>query len=163
TRDERVRITNNLFRHHIQVHRGTASFVDPHTVAVQSADGEETRLRGDVVLIAVGSCPFRPPIYPFEDPRVWDSDTILQLHDLPKSMLVVGGGVIGCEYACMFAILGVDVTVVEQRGRVISSLDAEIAASLQAQMEAIGVRFLFEDSVDSVTAGDQIEVRLKSG
>ncbi|MHC5541185.1 FAD-dependent oxidoreductase [Singulisphaera rosea] len=108
TRDERIRIVNNLARHHIRVFHGAASFLDPHTVAVKSPDGVDTTIQGDVVLLAVGSSPFRPSLFPFEDPRVWDSDTILQLTDLPKSMLVVGGGVIGCEYACMFAILGVD-------------------------------------------------------
>lgn len=163
TQDERIRIINNLSRHHIQTFRGTASFVDPHSVAISSADGSRTVLQGDVILIAVGSSPFRPPIYPFDDPRVWDSDTILQLQDMPASMLVVGGGVIGCEYACMFAILGIEVTIVEQRDRVIGSLDSEIAASLQAQMALLGIRFLFSDSVASVVADREIDVRLKSG
>lgn len=163
TQEERVRILDNLSRHRVQLFRGTGSFVDPHTVSIRSNDGSETRIQGDVVLIAVGSSPFRPPIYPFDDPRVWDSDTILQLQHMPKSMLVVGGGVIGCEYACMFAILGIEVTVVEQRGRAVGSLDGEIAASLQAQMELIGIRFIFNDSVASVQAGEEIEVLLKSG
>ena len=163
TQDERIRILNNLGRHKVQTYQGTASFEDAHTIAVCSADGAETRLRGEVVLIAVGSTPFRPKLFPFADPRVWDSDTILRLEFMPKSMLVVGGGVIGSEYACMFAILGVEVTVVEQRGRLMSSLDSEIAASLQEQMEALGIHLIFNDSVDSVQAGDEIEVRLKSG
>src|SRR5689334_5246649 len=68
TRDERMRILSNLSRHQVALFRGTARFEDPHTVVVRSADGDETRLRGQVVLIAVGSSPFRPPIYPFEDP-----------------------------------------------------------------------------------------------
>jgi NAD(P) transhydrogenase len=163
TQDERIRILNNLVRHKVELFRGSASFVDPHTIAVTSSDGVEARIQGEVILIAVGSAPHRPPIYPFDDPRVWDSDTILQLQHMPRSMMVVGGGVIGCEYACMFAILGIEVTVVEQRARVIGSLDSEIAASLQAQMEAIGIRFIFSDSVDSTVAADEITVRLKSG
>ncbi|SIO59468.1 NAD(P) transhydrogenase [Singulisphaera sp. GP187] len=163
TQEERIRILDNLSRHRVKLFRGAGSFVDPHTISIRSNDGSETRIQGDVVLIAVGSSPFRPPIYPFDDPRVWDSDTILQLQHMPKSMLVVGGGVIGCEYACMFAILGIEVTVVEQRGRAVGSLDAEIAASLQAQMESIGIRFIFNDSVESVTANEAIDVRLKSG
>jgi len=163
TQDERIRIINNLAKHHIRTYTGAASLVDPHTIAIASPEGEEIRIQGDVVLIAVGSSPFRPSLFPFEDPRVWDSDTILQLKVLPKSMLVVGGGVIGCEYACMFAILGVSVTVVEQRDRIVGSLDAEVASALQAQMETIGVRFVFKDSVQSVQAGATIDVRLKSG
>lgn len=163
TREERIRILENLSRHRVQLYRGTASFVDTHTVRVRAEDESELFLQGDVILIAVGSSPYRPPIYPFEDPRVWDSDTILQLQHMPKSMLVVGGGVIGCEYACMFAILGIEVTVVEQRSRAVGSLDAEIAASLQSQMESIGIRFIFNDSVESVDANEEIHVRLKSG
>ncbi|MDR3633572.1 MAG: Si-specific NAD(P)(+) transhydrogenase [Isosphaeraceae bacterium] len=163
TQDERLRILNNLSRHHVRTYAGTGTFVDGHTVAVKRTDGTETRLQGDVILLAVGSTPFRPPIFPFHDHRVWDSDTILALEFMPKSMLVVGGGVIGCEYACMFAILGVEVTVVEQRGRVIGCLDGEIAATLQGQMEALGVRLHFNDCVESVVASDELEVRLKSG
>jgi NAD(P) transhydrogenase len=123
TARERLRIHENLIRHKIEFLEGSAAFADPHTVAVTRSDGSTRRLRGDVILIAVGSVPHRPPIYPFEDPRIWDSDEILAIHQMPSSMLVVGGGVIGCEYACMFAILGIDVTVVEQRGRIIGSLD----------------------------------------
>ncbi len=162
TQDERLRILTNLARHKVDSYRGTASFVSPNTIAVTSSEGT-TQLEGSVILLAVGSCPFRPPIFPFHDSRVWDSDTILRLDFMPKSMLVVGGGVIGCEYACTFAILGVDVTVVEQRGRVIGSIDAEIAATLQSEMEALGVKLIFNDCVDSVDAGEEIEVRLKSG
>jgi NAD(P) transhydrogenase len=93
---------------------------------------------------------------------VYDSDTILDLHEFPRSMLVVGGGVIGCEYACMFAVMGVQVVVVEKRDRLIGFLDAEIADRLRAQMEAIGVRVLVSDSVESISAGELIEVRLES-
>src|SRR4051794_2913201 len=160
---ERLRIHENLVKHKIEFVEGTASFADPNTVAVAHSDGTTRHLRGDVILIAVGSVPHRPPIFPFDDPRVWDSDEILQIQQMPASMLVVGGGVIGCEYACMFAILGIDVSVVEQRGRIIGSLDGEIAATLQEQMEAIGIKFHFNDSVAGVDAGESIEVRLKSG
>ena len=163
TRDERIRIINNLARHHVRTYSGAGAFVDPHTIAIRSPEGEETRIQGERILIAVGSTPVRPPLFPFQDHRVWDSDSILNLRDLPKSMLVVGGGVIGCEYACMFAILGVKVTVVEQRDRILGSVDSEVAAALQAQMESIGVHFVFKDSVLSVEAGRGIDVRLKSG
>jgi NAD(P) transhydrogenase len=82
---------------------------------------------------------------------------------MPGSMLVVGGGVIGCEYACMFAILGINVTLVEQRGRLIGSLDGEIAATLKSQMETMGIKFHFNDSVAGLDVGPKIVVRLKSG
>src|SRR5947199_357912 len=72
-------------------------------------------IQADCSLLATGSYPYRPPEFPFHDPRVYDSDTILALHEIPRTLLVVGGGVIGCEYACTFAALGVEVTVVEKR------------------------------------------------
>jgi NAD(P) transhydrogenase len=147
----------------VTLYSGAASFVDSHTIAVQPLRCSELRISGDVILIATGSYPYRPPLYPFHDPRVYDSDTILELRDIPRSMLVVGGGVIGCEYACMFAVLGVAVTVIERRPRLISSLDAEIAESLRVRMEAMGVHIVLDDSVDSVRAAELIEVRLKSG
>jgi NAD(P) transhydrogenase len=160
---ERLRIHENLMKHRVEFVEGNASFSDPNTVAVTCADGAKRFLRGNVILIAVGSVPHRPPIFPFEDPRVWDSDGILNIQELPVSMLVVGGGVIGCEYACMFAILGIKVTLVEQRGRLIGSLDGEIAATLKSQMETMGIKFHFNDSVAGLDAGSTITVRLKSG
>ena len=163
TADERVRILANLSRHKVDLFYGNGSFVDPHTIAITGSDGTVIRIRGENILIAVGSSPYRPPIFPFEDDRIYDSDEICGLGEIPKSMLVVGGGVIGCEYACMFALLGIVVTVVEMRERLIDSLDREISASLQEQMEEIGIRFHFSDSVESLDAGTPLKVRLKSG
>ena len=163
TARERLRIHENLDRHKIEFYEGKASFADPHTIAVAREDGTTHHLRGEVILIAVGSVPHRPPMYPFEDPRVFDSDTILTIQQMPASMLVVGGGVIGCEYACMFAVLGVNVTVVEQRGRIIGSLDSEIAENLLGQMKALGITFHFNDSVAAIDVAETIDVRLKSG
>ncbi len=160
---ERLRIQENLVKHRVEFVEGIASFADPHAIAVAREDGTTRYLQGDVILIAVGSAPHRPPIYPFEDPRVWDSDEILNIQEMPACMLVIGGGVIGCEYACMFAILGINVTLVEQRGRLIGSLDGEIAATLQSQMETIGIKFHLNDSVDRLEAGKKLDVRLKSG
>ena len=163
TADERVRILKNLARHKVDLYYGRGSFIDPHTVAVTPMDGSPTYLRGEKVLIAVGSSPHRPPVFPFEDQRVYDSDEILQLPEMPESMLVVGGGVIGCEYACMFAILGIDVTIVEQRGSVIDFLDGEVIATLVDQMKAIGIKFILNDSVETLDAGSELTVKLKSG
>jgi NAD(P) transhydrogenase len=160
---ERLRIHENLVKHRVVFVEGNGSFADPHTIAVACTDGSKRFLRGDVILIAAGSVPHRPPIYPFDDPRVWDSDEILNIQEMPASMLVVGGGVIGCEYACMFAILGINVTLVEQRGRLIGSLDGEIAATLQAEMALMGIKFHFNDSLATIDAGPKISVRLKSG
>ena len=128
TANERRRIERGLSRHGVVLYHGTASFVDPHTIRVLtvapphdsghvhghevgqgrplSPPRHEILLRGDTILIATGSCPVRPPQFPFDNPRILDSDTILQLDHLPRSLAVVGAGVIGSEYACTFAALG---------------------------------------------------------
>jgi NAD(P) transhydrogenase len=161
---ERQRIRENLDRHGITLYQGTAAFVDADTVAVRGPDGAAVRLAGQFFLIATGASPYRPPGFDFADPRVYDSDTILGLRDVPRSLLVVGGGVIGCEYACMFAALGIQVTLVEKRERIILALDAEVAHVLQAHMRAMGVRLCLNDTVDRVRYDSEpIQVVLKSG
>src|SRR5262249_58621626 len=99
---ERARILGNLRRHRVTTYVGTASFVDPHTISIKPQRAKETQIEGGVILIATGSHPYRPEGLPFTDPRIFDSDTILTLQEIPETMLVVGGGVMGCEYACIF-------------------------------------------------------------
>ncbi|HEY3130884.1 MAG TPA: Si-specific NAD(P)(+) transhydrogenase [Acidobacteriota bacterium] len=161
--NERSRIMENLRRHKVDLLVGNACFVDPHTVSVKPAKSPEIQIQGEIILIATGSYPYRPASFPFHDPRVYDSDTILSLRDIPPSMLVVGGGAIGCEYACMFAALGIAVTVVEGHDRLVSFLDAEISESLRARMEGMGIRVRMPESVEMMHLEDaEIEVRLKS-
>src|SRR5712692_1863985 len=160
---ERARIQENLKRHGVALYTGSASFLDAHTIAVKPERCPAFPIQGEVILLATGSYPYRPPEFPFHDPRVYDSDTILALHEIPETLLVVGGGVIGCEYACIFSALGVRVTVVEKRDRLIACLDAEIAYALQACMESMGIRCCLDDTVASVHTGQVLDVRLQSG
>lgn len=160
---ERLRILENLERHHVTLLKGTASFVDPQTIAVKPDRCPEQTLHAKVILLAPGSYPFRPAVFPFHDPRVFDSDTILTLQGIPATMLVIGGGVIGSEYACIFNALGVQVTVVEKRGGIVGGMDEEIAESLKNQMQASGIQFILNDSVESVQDAEVIRVRLASG
>ncbi len=162
TADERGRVLGNLAKHKVDLYRGAGAFVDDHTVSVTDDAGAVTMLRGEVILIAVGSSPHRPKEFPFDDSRTYDSDEILKLDEMPTSMLVIGGGVIGCEYACMFAILGVKVTVVELRDRLMDNLDHEMTDTLRASMESIGVVFYLGDSVASIQRGNPYLVKLKS-
>lgn len=158
---ERARILHNLERHGVTLFTGAASFLDPHTIAVE---GLATPLHADVILIATGSRPRHPPGYSFEDIRIYDSDEVLDLHEVPASMVVVGGGVVGCEYACVFAALGVRVTLIERNDHLLGFLDLEIAAALLARMEAVGVRVLMPETVEEVLdQGPTIRVRLASG
>lgn len=160
---ERQRILKNLELHHIELVRGQASFEDAHTIAVSGAAGTR-RLRGDVILISTGSKPNRPAEIAFDDVHVFDSDTFLQMDRIPQSLAVIGGGVIGCEYASIFMALGVKVTLVDGRDRLLPFLDAEIAERLRVRLAALGMQFWFNErpvKVQATAAG--VDLLMKSG
>jgi NAD(P) transhydrogenase len=138
---EREKIRANLAAHGIEMVAGMASFEDAHTVAVTSAAGAVEQLRGEAILIATGSKPHRPAEIPFDDEVIFDSDSILKMGRIPRSLVVVGGGVIGCEYASIFTALGVEVALVDGRDRVLPFLDAEISAALRERLAGLGVKF----------------------
>ena len=158
------RIKWNLERHGVATIPGAARLVDAHTVEVEGAAGTQ-RLTSEVILVATGSTPFQPPNIPFDDPDVDDSDTILQLDRLPRSMVVLGGGVIGCEYTTMFAALRVDVTLVEGRPRLLPFLDHEMGERLRGAMQGLGVDIKLDTTATSVRReeGKGIVVELSSG
>ncbi len=159
---ERDRILANLGRHAVTLLRGAARFVDEHTLAVEGRDGRS--LTFDAALVATGSTPYQPSHIPFPDPDVDDSDTILQLDRIPKTMVVLGGGVIGCEYASIFAPLGVQVTLVESRDRLLPFLDDEIAELLTRQLAQMGVRLLFKTEAARVErVGAELHTTLSTG
>ncbi len=158
-------IQGNLDRHHIKVYWGAACLVDAHTVRVDGHDdGGRLDLTADFILIATGSHPHHPEGIPFDRQSVHDSDSILEMQRIPKSLAVIGGGIIGCEYASIFTALGVPVTLVENSGRLLPFVDAEIAGRLQGQLDQLGLRFIFNDSARRVEARpDHVHVELKSG
>jgi NAD(P) transhydrogenase len=160
---ERQRVAANLERHHVTVLRGRASFKDAQTVIVRTEDGVEQSLSADVALVATGSTPYRDPMFPFDAPGVYDSDTILTLTSIPNTLFIAGGGVIGCEYACLFAALGVKVTLVDSHARLLEFLDAEVSLALQSAMASLGITVCLEDGVDRVRSGEPHDVHLKSG
>src|SRR5262249_13140584 len=139
---QRETIRQNLDRHKIEIVWGDGTIVDPHTVRVRTTTGETRDLSTSFILIATGSSPYHPAAVPFDGVRIYDSDSILQMQFIPKTMAVVGGGVIGSEYASVFCALGVQVTLVESRDRLLPTIDSEIARRLQAQLEGIGLRFV---------------------
>jgi NAD(P) transhydrogenase len=134
---ESQRIRDNLRRHGVRYFEGRARVSGPHSVQVAGAEPAE--LEAEVILIATGSHPARPPGVAFEDPRIHDSDEILAVDELPRSLLILGAGVIGCEYACMFGALGVQVTLVDARATLLPFLDGELVGKLQDAMDAAGV------------------------
>jgi NAD(P) transhydrogenase len=161
---ETERMLENLARHGIELIHGSARLADPTTVEVTSDDGGTRRLTADAILITTGSKPFRPPGIPFDDPDVHDSDTILEIDRIPRSLAVLGGGVMGCEYASMFAVLGADVHLIDPRERLLSFLDHEIVERLTDGMRSLGVRFHLGERADTVARGDgRLGVRLASG
>jgi len=142
---------------------GTARFVGPHVVEVvppAGASGKPRRLSGRYVLIATGSRPVRPPEFPFEHPRVWDSDEILELERLPRRLAVIGAGVVGIEYASTFNALGAQVHVVDGRGELLPFLDDELSRRLQRAMSRLGVRFHWNERVRSCGAPRRGPIRL---
>jgi NAD(P) transhydrogenase len=170
---------------HADVFFGDASFVDPHTVCVRTiprsqatdqhkadaaSDNVELVIRGENILIATGSSPVRPSIFPY-GPGVYDSDTLLDLRNLPKTMAVVGAGTIGCEYACTFAALGTQVHLIDSRDVLLPFLDSEISRALVTEMERNGIVFHWKERAESCTRNEpctqgtpvQITLKLSSG
>ncbi|MBI2203951.1 MAG: Si-specific NAD(P)(+) transhydrogenase [Candidatus Rokubacteria bacterium] len=158
-------IRQNVERHRIDLTHGRARFVDPHTVTVApAAGGAPATVQGDVFLVATGSVPSRGKGIPFEDARVYDSDEILDMQKMPRSMVVVGAGVIGCEYATMFAALGIRVTLIDGRDRLLSFLDGELSESLRMRMSLLGVDVRLNESVAAYVPGStSVKVDLRHG
>jgi NAD(P) transhydrogenase len=132
---ESARIRANLLRHGVELAHGMAKFVEPGVVAIESANGIR-RVKGKYFLIATGSVPRNPPDVPIIEQDVYDSDEILSIDQLPDRLVVLGAGVIGCEYACMFAALGVKVTLVEAKTQFLPFLDHEIGQRLEEVMRS---------------------------
>jgi NAD(P) transhydrogenase len=139
-------INRSLTRYAIEIYRGEGRFLDAHTIAVHGVDGQvRLRLSGDVIVIATGSAPNRPGDICFDDDTVFDSTTVLRLPRMPRSMIVLGAGVIGVEYASIFAALGLSVTLVDTRADLLPFVDREIAGILRRELGHLGVVFVSND------------------
>jgi NAD(P) transhydrogenase len=157
-------IKNQLQRNHVDTLYGHARFVDPHTVEISSSVGVVQK-SAERFVIAVGARPYRPPNVQFNGESVFDSDDVLNLKKLPRELTVVGGGVIGTEYASMFAALGVSVTMVDQRKRLLGFVDEELIDCFHYQMRSMGVRLRLGEEVASCAPREdnQVVTVLKSG
>jgi NAD(P) transhydrogenase len=158
------RIDDNLRRHQIDLYEGVAKLESPHHVAVQTAMGKEM-LEADIVLIATGSSPHRPSNVPFDDETICDSDTILTIHRIPETMAVVGAGIIGCEYAAIFAALGVEVHLIDGRTSLLPQIDREIVRILIGELESrLGVNFHLGSDVGEIERADgKVALNLANG
>ncbi|MFF5014639.1 Si-specific NAD(P)(+) transhydrogenase [Streptomyces sp. NPDC001165] len=144
-------VRSQLSRNHVAVHSGTGRFTDPHTVALRDeATGHERLLSAEHIVIATGTRPARPDSVAFDGRTIMDSDNVLSLERVPRSMVIVGAGVIGMEYASMFAALGSKVTVVEKRPGMLDLCDVEIVESLKYHLRDLAVTFRFGETVAAV-------------
>jgi NAD(P) transhydrogenase len=157
-------LQDQFARNRVKVVFGEAAFVDPHRVEVASGDGQQVFV-AENILIATGTKPTRPDHLPFDGSTVFDSDEILSLDRIPRSMIVVGGGVIGLEYAIMFATLGVNVTVVDGREQLLEFCDREIIDTLLYHARTLGMVFRLGESVVDIRLPrpDLVAVELESG
>jgi NAD(P) transhydrogenase len=161
-------IAQRLSSQMADVYVGSASFVDPHTLKIAPIpDGpqEEVMLRGEKIFLATGSSPNRPDMFFFGKGEIYDSDTILKLDRIPKTMAVIGSGVIGSEYACIFAALGAQVHVIDAHESLMPFLDPEIIKALSGAMEKNGIVFHWKSSVTKVDLieGDGVKLTLSTG
>ncbi|HEC11712.1 MAG TPA: Si-specific NAD(P)(+) transhydrogenase [Acidiferrobacteraceae bacterium] len=161
---EQARAIANLKAHGIDRVTGTARVADPHRVVISHYDGEED-ITGKFILIATGSIPARPACIPFNDVSVFDSTTVLNMTHIPDAIAVIGGGVIGCEYSCLFEALGVEVHLIYSGRQLLDPLlDEEIGSIFNQRVESMGVNLHFNEQVDScVVDGRMVTTTLKSG
>ncbi|MFN0016869.1 MAG: Si-specific NAD(P)(+) transhydrogenase, partial [Pirellulaceae bacterium] len=155
---------NFYVKNDIPIHRGLARFVDPHTLEIVAEKGACERLTAKCFVIAVGARPYRPPDVDFTHPRVFDSDTILNLGFTPKSITVYGAGVVGCEYASMFRNLGCKLNLVNTREHLLEFLDDEISDALSYHLRECGALIRHGEQYERIEGcEDGVILHLKSG
>lgn len=151
-------------RNGVEVVRGQAAFSGANSIVVDRLDEGTLELTADAFVIATGSRPYRPDDVDFSHPRVFDSDTVLDLDETPRSMTIYGAGVIGCEYASMFRNLNVKLNLVNTRSKLLEFLDDEIIDALSYQMRDTGIRLRHGETIDRVEPHDDaVVLHLESG
>ncbi len=150
-------IKHQLKRNGVKTFYGTARFLDPHTLEVETLD-EPIILKGEKILIACGTRPAHDPKIPFDGQRVYDVDQICLLKEIPRELIVVGAGVIGLEYASMFAVLDIKVTIIDQRPTILDFVDKEIIERLIYHMRNLGATFRLGEKVVSVKKDERERV-----
>ena len=155
----------NLEKHGVKVFEGMASFEGAHEVKISGK--EEVTIEGEFILVATGSYPFQPNDIPFDGKRVHDSDSILNIDHFPESICVVGAGVIGCEYATIFAAMGVKTYIVNNRDKILGFLDPDVSEGLVEQMKSHEVEILFNNAVEKIEVprddSELIKLQLQHG
>lgn len=163
--ERQVQLRTNFYaRNRADVFFGKARFLDPHTLSVRDQHDGVEELRAQKIVIATGSSPYLPADINFRHPRIYNSDSILKLGHTPRTLVIYGAGVIGCEYASIFSGLGVKVDLIDTRERLLSFLDDEISDALSYHLRNNGVLIRHDEEYDRVEGGDQsVVLHLKSG
>lgn len=157
-------VRQNIDRHRIELVRGAAQLAGDGNVLVSTRRGGERQLHASAIVIATGSRPFRPPAIPFDDPDVLDAEEVLEIDSAPRSVVVVGGGAIGCEHASIFTALGAHVTLVDRGERLLSYVDAELSHILARSFTAMGMHLRLGTGLKTVERDDQgLRVELDDG
>jgi len=155
----------NLLNHGVEIYKGEASFKDKNTITVKGE--KEYTLIGEYILIATGSYPFHPENIPFDQQRIHDSDTILTMKSIPKSICIVGAGVIGCEYVTIFATLGIEVFLINDKDQILPFVDQEVTKELVDQMLKAQVTIYFNTSLEKIMVPEKreepLQIILKNG
>jgi NAD(P) transhydrogenase len=163
--EQQVEVRRTFYeRNHVPLYQGQAKFIDPHTIEVATGDAATHRLSADFFVIAVGARPYRPPDVDFQHPRIFDSETILDLSFTPQSITIYGAGIVGCEYASMFRNLRVKVNLVNTRDKLLEFLDDEITDALAYNMRERGMLIRHREEFQRVEGReDGVVLYLKSG
>lgn len=164
TSDIEQTVRSQLLRNNVEILEGFGSFLDPHTVKVKRGMKEST-YTAQFIIIATGTRPRRPHSFVFDDNVVLDSDSILCMEEVPKSLAIVGGGVIGCEYGSMFSALGIKVTIVEARESLLGFVDREIIDTLVYTLRSQKCQIILNDKVTrtAITPDGRAVTYLESG
>ncbi|PZU23746.1 MAG: Si-specific NAD(P)(+) transhydrogenase [Shinella sp.] len=166
TLDHEVEVLEHQFaRNRVSEMHGNAVFIDANTLEVAKTDGEVLRVHGTSILLAVGTRPYRPSHIPFDGEAIIDSDEVLEIKSLPRSLTVIGAGVIGIEYATIFSTLDTQVTVIETRETMLEFIDKEIVEDFTYQLRDRNMKLIFGQGIDSVSRDESGKCRivLKNG
>ncbi len=156
--------TEFFSRNRVQVHQATAKFLDKNKIEILDGNNVRDIISAKNILIATGSRPYRPDDVDFSHPRIYDSDTILDMQETPRTLIIYGAGVIGCEYASIFAGLGLKVDLINSRESLLSFLDDEISDALSYHLRDHGVMVRHNEEIEKLEAGDKgVTLSLKSG
>ncbi len=166
TLDHEVEVLEHQFaRNRVHHLRGRAEFVDRNTLSIEKNDGEVVRVTATSILLAIGTRPYRPENIPFDGEKIIDSDELLEIQEIPRSMIVIGAGVIGIEYATIYSTLDTVVTVIEPRASMLDFIDKEIVEDFSYQLRDRNMKLLFGETPkrSSASRNGKCKVTLASG